>query len=148
MNDPQGEPVEILLIEDNPGDVKLTQHALKSAKVMNRMNVVEDGEAAVEYLTRRGRYAGAVRPDLILLDLNLPKLSGREVLARIKTDDDLKTIPVVILTTSDNDHDVIESYKNYANCYVTKPIDLAQFGKVVRTIEDFWLTIVRLPRKG
>lgn len=142
-----GEPVEILLVEDNPGDIRLTQMALSTAKVLNTMIVIEDGESAIEYLERRGRYATARRPDLILLDLNLPRLSGREVLARIKADDELKTIPVVILTTSENETDILDSYRHYANCYVTKPLDFAQFGKVVRTIEDFWFSIVRLPRR-
>lgn len=141
-----GKNVEILLVEDNPGDVKLTQHALASAKVVNHMSVVEDGEEAIAFLRRQGRFSGEKRPDLILLDLNLPRMSGREVLAEIKADPDLKAIPVVILTTSDDEQDILESYNNYANCYVTKPIDLAQFGKVVKTIEDFWLEIVKLPR--
>ncbi len=148
MMSPQAEPVEILLVEDNPGDIRLTQLALSSAKVLNTMTVIEDGESAIEYLERRGRYTAARRPDLILLDLNLPRMSGREVLARIKSHEVLKTIPVVILTTSENETDILDSYRHYANCYVTKPIDFAQFGKVVRTIEDFWLEIVRLPRRA
>ena len=140
-------PVEILLVEDNPGDVRLTEEALKEAKVHNNLYVAPDGVEALAFLRREGRHAGGVRPDLILLDLNLPRKSGREVLAEIKADDDLKRIPVVVLTTSDAEQDILASYDLHANCYVAKPVDLEQFIKVVQSIEDFWLSIVRLPPK-
>ncbi len=139
--------IEILLVEDNPGDADLAREALADSKLHNMLYVVGDGEAAMEFLQRTGNYADAPRPDLILLDLNLPKKDGREVLAEIKSDDDLKLIPVVILTTSSSDEDILRSYNLHANCYITKPIDLNQFIKVVRSIEDFWLCIVRLPPK-
>ena len=138
-------PIEILMVEDNPGDVRLTQEALKDAKILNTLRVVEDGAAALDYLYRRGDYAHAPRPDLILLDLNLPKKNGREVLEDIKGDESLKLIPVVILTTSHAEEDVVRAYSLHANCYITKPVDFTQFAKIVRTIEDFWLTIVTLP---
>ncbi|MEO5956282.1 MAG: response regulator [Nitrospiraceae bacterium] len=141
-------PVEILLVEDNPGDVRLTIEALKEAKVINKLTVVKDGMEALSLLRRQGPYAHAARPDLILLDLNLPKKDGREVLAEIKTDDNLKRIPVVILTTSQDEQDVLKSYNLYANCYITKPVDLEQFITVVKSIEDFWLGIVVLPKNG
>jgi len=140
--------IEILLVEDNPGDVDLAREALANNKVRNNLSVVGDGEAALACLRRQGKYANAPRPDLILLDLNLPKKDGREVLAEIKADDDLKRIPVVILTTSQAEEDILKSYNLHANCYITKPIDLIQFLKVVQAIEDFWLTIVRLPPKN
>ena len=139
-------PVQILLVEDNPGDVRLTIEALKEAKVINQLTVVKDGIEALLLLRRQGQYAGAARPDLILLDLNLPKKDGREVLAEIKADDKLKQIPVVILTTSQDEQDVLKSYNLYANCYITKPVDLEQFITVVKSIEDFWLGIVVLPK--
>lgn len=146
MNGLQGvRPIEILLVEDNPGDVRLTQEALKDAKILNTLRVVEDGAAALDYLHRRGDYANAPRPDLILLDLNLPKKNGREVLEDIKGDENLKLIPVVILTTSHAEEDVVRAYSLHANCYITKPVDFTQFTKIVRTIEDFWLSIVTLP---
>lgn len=146
MNEMQrGRPIEILMVEDNPGDVRLTQEALKDAKVSNTLRVVEDGVAALDYLHRRGAYVDAPRPDLILLDLNLPKKNGREVLAEIKQDENLKSIPVVILTTSQAEEDVVRAYSLHANCYITKPVDFTQFAKIVRTIEDFWLSIVTLP---
>ena len=138
-------PVEILLVEDNPGDVRLTQEALKESKICNHLSVVTDGVEAVEYLRREGRFAQAVRPDLILLDLNLPRKNGREVLAEIKEDQDLRHIPVVVLTISQDEEDVIKAYNLHANCYIIKPLDLNQFLKVVKSIEDFWLTIVKLP---
>jgi len=141
-------PVEILLVEDNPGDVRLTQEALKESKICNHLSVVTDGVEAVEYLRREGRFAQAVRPDLILLDLNLPRKNGREVLAEIKEDQDLRRIPVVILTISQDEEDVFKAYDLHANCYVTKPLDLNRFLKVVQSIEDFWLTIVKLPPTG
>jgi CheY-like chemotaxis protein len=140
-------PIEILMVEDNPGDVRLTQEALKEGKVWNNLRVVEDGEAALDYLFRRGPYAQATRPDLVLLDLNLPRKDGREVLSVIKTDDVLKTIPVVILTTSQAEEDVARAYNLSANCYISKPVDFQQFIKIIRTIEEFWLTIVTLPPK-
>jgi chemotaxis family two-component system response regulator Rcp1 len=137
--------IEILLVEDNPGDVRLTKEALKEAKVGNNLHVAEDGVEAMRFLRRDGEFATVPRPDLILLDLNLPKKDGREVLEEIKADDTLKTIPVVVLTTSHAEEDVVRSYNLHANCYVTKPVDLDQFIRIVRSIEDFWLTIVRLP---
>ena len=136
---------EILLVEDNPGDVRLTREALKEGKVLNHLNVVDDGVEALAFLRREDKYANAVRPDLILLDLNLPKKDGREVLAEIKADVGLKKIPVVILTTSAAEQDVLKTYDLHANCYITKPVDLEQFIKIVRLIEDFWFTIARLP---
>jgi chemotaxis family two-component system response regulator Rcp1 len=139
-------PVEILLVEDNPGDVRLTKEALKDAKVRNHLNVVMDGAEAMAFLRRQGKHAAAVRPDLILLDLNLPKKNGREVLEEIKKDDSLQHIPVVILTTSQAEQDILESYRLRANAYVTKPVDLEQFLKVVGLIEEFWLEIVKLSR--
>jgi CheY-like chemotaxis protein len=143
-----GKPVEILLVEDNPGDVDLTQEALENSKIRNTLSVAVDGEEAMDFLRRRGKFEAAPRPDLILLDLNMPKKDGREVLAEIKADDDLRRIPVVIMTSSDEEKDVFESYNLHANCYITKPIDLHQFLHVVKAIEDFWLTIVSLPPKG
>jgi chemotaxis family two-component system response regulator Rcp1 len=145
---PFGKPVEILLVEDNPGDVDLTLEALENSKIRNRLSVVNDGEEALAFLHRTGKHAGAPRPDIILLDLNLPKKDGREVLAEIKADDDLKPIPVVILTTSQAEEDIFKSYNLHCNCYITKPFDLHQFLRVVKAIEDFWLTIVRLPPRG
>jgi chemotaxis family two-component system response regulator Rcp1 len=136
---------KILLVEDNPGDVRLTREALKEGKILNELNVVEDGVEALAFLRREGRYADAVRPDLILLDLNLPKKDGREVLQEIKGDGALKKIPVVVLTTSAAERDILKAYDLHANCYITKPVDLEQFMRVVQLIEDFWLTIVKLP---
>ncbi|MEI6775453.1 MAG: response regulator [Chloroflexales bacterium] len=138
-------PIEILLVEDNPGDVRLTKEALRESKVSTRMHVVLDGVQALAFLHREGEYATMPRPDLILLDLNLPKKSGREVLAEIKGNEDLRRIPVVILTTSQAEQDIIETYNLHANAYVNKPVDLDQFIKVVKSIEDFWFEIVRLP---
>ena len=143
-----GKPVEILLVEDNPGDVDLALEALEDSKINNQVSVAGDGEEAMAFLRRTGNHAGAPRPDLILLDLNLPKKDGREVLAEIKADEDLKRIPVVILTSSQTEEDIFRSYNLHANCYITKPIDLHQFIRVVKAIEDFWLTIVSLPPKG
>ena len=140
-----GAPVEILLVEDNPADVRLTQEALKEGKVYNNLHWAKDGVEALEFLHRQGRYADAPRPDIILLDLNLPKKDGREVLQDIKKDDKLKRIPVVILTTSKAEEDVLKSYNLHANCYVTKPVDLEQFIVVVKSIDMFWLTVVTLP---
>jgi len=142
----QGKPVEILLVEDNPGDVRLTIEGLKEGKVKNNLHVVEDGVEALSFLQKEGKYADAVRPDLILLDLNLPKKDGREVLKVIKSDNDLRHIPVVVLTTSKAEQDILKAYSLHANCYITKPVDLDQFISVVESIEDFWFTIVKLPR--
>ena len=138
-------PIEILLVEDNPGDVRLTREALKDGNVTNNLSVVRDGEQAMAFLRRESDYAEAPRPDLILLDLNLPRKDGREVLSEIKADQDLRRIPVVILTTSNHEHDILEAYDLNANCYITKPVDLDQFIGVVRSISSFWLTIVKLP---
>ena len=139
--------IEILLVEDNPGDARLTLEAMREAKVQNRMHVVEDGVEAMEFLRRQGRFADAPRPDLILLDLNLPRKDGRAVLAEVKSDPGLKRIPVVILTTSQAEEDVLRAYDLNANCYVTKPLDLEQFMKIVRLIDEFWVNVVTLPGK-
>jgi two-component system response regulator len=139
-------PVQILLVEDNSGDVRLTIEALKEAKVLNKLMVVKDGVEALSLLRQEGQYAQVTPPDLILLDLNLPKKDGREVLAEIKSDDKLKHIPVVILTTSRDEQDVLKSYNLHANCYISKPVELDQFIRVVKSIEDFWLGIVVLPK--
>ena len=143
----RGRPVEILLVEDNEGDVRLTKEALKEAKVRNNLHVARDGIEAMEFLQRNGKNADAVRPDLILLDLNLPRMDGREVLAQVKADNDLRRIPVVILTTSKDDEDILKTYDLHANCYITKPVGLEQFITVVKSVEDFWLTIVKLPQR-
>jgi CheY-like chemotaxis protein len=140
--------IEILLVEDNPGDAKLAQEALKDSKIQNCLHRAADGAEALDFLRKRGAHAKAPRPDLILLDLNLPKKDGREVLAEIKADPDLKSIPVVILTTSKAEEDIVRTYNLHANCYITKPLDLEQFLKVVKGIEEFWLTIVKLPPNG
>ena len=140
-------PIEILLVEDNPGDARLTQEALRDAKVRNNLHVVLDGVEALAFLRRQGKHAAVPRPDLILLDLNLPKKDGREVLEEIKQDDQLRHIPIVILTTSQAEKDIIESYRLRANAFVTKPVDLEQFLKVVQSIEHFWLEIVKLSRR-
>jgi CheY-like chemotaxis protein len=137
--------IEILLVEDNPDDVLLTEEVLTEAKVKNHLHVVENGEEALDYLYKREEYENVNRPDLILLDLNLPGKDGREVLVEVKENDDLKRIPVVILTTSRAEEDIFKMYQHHANAYITKPVDFDQFIKVVQTIEDFWLTIVRLP---
>ena len=142
-----GKAIDILLVEDNPGDVRLAMEALKESKIRNNIYVVEDGVEAMDFLRRKGKYNDVPRPDLILLDLNLPRKSGREVLAEVKTDDDLKRIPVVVLTVSRDEEDILRAYNLHANCYVTKPIDFEQFIKITRTIEEFWLTIVKLPPK-
>jgi CheY-like chemotaxis protein len=137
--------IEILLVEDNPGDVRLAQEALKEGKVRNRMSVAYDGVEALRFLRREGEYADAPRPDLILLDLNLPRKNGREVIKEIKEDPDLKRIPVVVLTISQNEKDIIDTYNNHANCYIVKPVDFDKFIGVIRAVEDFWLEVVRLP---
>ncbi len=143
----EGKPVEILLIEDNPGDARLAQEAIREAKVHNRLNWVSDGVQAMNYLRKEGQYAKANRPDLILLDLNLPRKDGREVLAEVKSDPHLRLIPIVVLTTSEAEEDILKAYHLNANCYITKPVDLEQFLKIVRSIEDFWLSIVKLPKE-
>jgi CheY-like chemotaxis protein len=141
----KGSVAEILLVEDNPGDVRLTQEALKEGKLANNLNVANDGIEALAYLRGEGEYRDRILPDLILLDLNLPKKDGRAVLAEIKKDDTLMKIPVVILSTSADEADIMKTYKMHANCYITKPVDLQQFIDAVKSIENFWLTIVRLP---
>jgi len=143
-----GKPVEILLVEDNPGDVRLTQEAFKDGKMLNKLHVVEDGMEALAFLKQEGKYTDVPRPELILLDLNLPGKDGRDVLAEIKVDRDLKRIPVVILTTSRSEEDILRSYDLNANCYITKPLELDKFIEIVKSIEDFWLTIVKLPTEG
>jgi two-component system, chemotaxis family, response regulator Rcp1 len=138
-------PIEILLVEDNPADVRLTREALREGKVYNNLHTAQDGEEALRFLRRETPFERRPRPDLILLDLNLPRRDGREVLAAIKDDEDLKLIPVVVLTTSHAEQDIVRSYSLHANCYINKPVDLEQFIKVIAAIEDFWLSIVRLP---
>jgi two-component system, chemotaxis family, response regulator Rcp1 len=138
-------PIEIFLVEDSPGDVRLTREALRDAKVKNSLHVALDGMEAMSFLLQQGKHVNAPRPDLILLDLNLPKKSGREVLEEIKLDPSLKSIPVVILTTSAAEEDILRSYQLHANCYITKPVDLDQFLKVIKTIDNFWVAIVKLP---
>ena len=140
-----GDPIEILLVEDNPGDVRLTREALRDGKIYNNLYVAKDGVEAMAFLRKTGQYAHVPRPDLILLDLNLPRKGGHEVLAEVKTDENLRRIPVVILTTSQAEEDIIKTYNLHVNCYITKPVDLDQFVKIVKSIEDFWLTIVKLP---
>jgi CheY-like chemotaxis protein len=142
---PEHKVIDVLLVEDDPGDVLMTREALADNKVTNRLSVVSDGVAAMEYLRREGEYADAAPPDLVLLDLNLPKMDGREVLAAMKSDDGLCRIPVVVLTTSDAEEDVLRSYSLHANAYVTKPVDFARFIEVVRKIDDFFVSVVRLP---
>ena len=144
-SEPGRKAIDILMVEDNPGDVRLVQEALNDAKVRNPMEVVQDGVEALAFLRRTGQYANAPRPDLILLDLNLPRKDGREVLAEIKADERLRRIPVVVLTSSAAELDILKAYNLHANAYVTKPVDLDQFIKVVKSIEDFWLEIVKLP---
>ncbi len=141
-------PVDILLVEDNPGDVRLTVEALRESKVLANLLVARDGIEALAMLRRESPHADARRPDLILLDLNLPRLDGRQVLETIKADEDLRQIPVVILTTSAAEQDILQAYNLHANCYITKPVDMDQFIRVVQAIDNFWLTIVRLPKVG
>jgi CheY-like chemotaxis protein len=140
-----GTPIEVLLVEDDPGDVLLIQEAFEFNKVHNNLNIVRDGEQALAYLRREGEYAGAARPDLVLLDLNLPRKDGREVLEEVKTDEVLRTIPIVVLTTSEAEEDVLRSYQLHANAYVTKPVDFDRFVSIVRQIDDFFVSVVRLP---
>ncbi len=147
MDNPVGKAIDILLVEDSPGDIRLAQEALKESKVRNKLFVVEDGVEAMAFLRQQGRYAEAPRPDLILLDLNLPRKSGREVLTEIKNDQELRRIPVVVLTVSRAEEDILRSYDNHANCYITKPLDFSQFMEITKSIEQFWLTIVKLPPK-
>jgi CheY-like chemotaxis protein len=142
------QPVDILLVEDSPADVRLTREALKEARVMNQLHVVKDGVAALAFLRHRDEYTDSPRPDLILLDLNLPKKDGREVLAEIKQDEDLKRIPVVVLTTSKAEEDIVNTYNLHANAYITKPVDLTKFFDVIRALEGFWLAVVTLPPPG
>jgi CheY-like chemotaxis protein len=143
--DTESRQIEILLVEDNPGDARLTQEAMRAAKMTNVLHIVEDGEQAMEFLRRRSRFKDAPRPDLILLDLNLPKKDGRAVLAEVKTDPDLRRIPVVVLTTSRSEEDVMQAYDMHANAYVTKPVNLDQFMRIVALIDEFWLKVVTLP---
>ena len=140
--------IHILLIEDNEGDIVLTIEALKEAKINNTIDVVRDGEKAMQFLKKEGEFAGAATPDLVLLDINLPKLDGKEVLAKIKNDEVLKVIPVVMLTTSDSEKDIFESYHNHVNCYITKPVGFQSFIDVIHTIKDFWISIVQLPKNS
>lgn len=147
-NPQDGTPIEVLLVEDDPGDVLMTQEAFEMHKVRNRLTVVSDGAEALSYLRREGRYADAVRPDLILLDLNLPRRDGREVLEEIKKDDELCRIPVVVLTTSAADEDILRSYQLHANAYVTKPVDFEQFISVIRQIDEFFVSVVKLPPRA
>lgn len=146
LHSKQSRPVEVLLVEDNPGDIRLTQEAFKDGRVLVNLTVASDGVEAMEVLNRKGAYANSRRPDLILLDLNLPKKNGREVLVEIKADEYLKRIPVIIMTTSKAEQDIHRAYNLNANCYITKPVELDEFLNVVRSIEDFWLTIVTLPQ--
>jgi CheY-like chemotaxis protein len=145
---PTPAPIEVLLVEDDPGDVLMTQEAFEEHKVRNHLAVVNDGAEAIAYLRREGRYADAPRPDLVLLDLNLPRRDGREVLAEIKTDPHLRQIPVVVLTTSQADEDIVRSYELHANAYVTKPVDFDRFIEVVRQIDDFFVSVVKLPPRA
>ncbi len=141
------EMIRILLVEDNPGDARLTKEVFSDCKVNNRLDIVEDGDAALKFLRKEEPYRDAKTPDLILLDLNLPKKTGQEVLEEVKSDPDLQSIPIVILTTSEAEKDILKTYKLNANCYINKPVDFDQFAKVVKVIEDFWLTVVKLPTK-
>ena len=145
MSPEEGMPISILLVEDNAGDVRLTQEALKEGRVANTLHVVNDGVEALQFLRREGKYSNAPRPDLILLDLNLPRLDGRQVLSEVKKDPELKRIPIVVLTTSKAEEDVLETYDLYANCYIAKPVEFDKFVGVIKMIDQFWLTIVKLP---
>ncbi|MGW6057458.1 response regulator [Streptomyces sp. NPDC055189] len=147
MTTPSPAPVDVLLVEDDPGDELMTREAFEDNKIRNNLHVVRDGEEALDFLYRRGEHVGVPRPDLILLDLNLPKYDGRQVLEKIKSDPDLQDIPVVVLTTSAAEEDILRSYKLHANAYVTKPVDLDQFIAAVRQIDDFFVQVVRLPRR-
>ncbi|MDY6930435.1 MAG: response regulator [Halobacteriota archaeon] len=147
MNEEHLKPIEILLVEDNPGDVRLTQEAFKEGKIKNNLYVAKDGIEAIEFLRHQGEYSDSPRPDLILLDLNMPRKSGKEVLEEVKADEELRRIPVVILTTSKAEEDIFRSYDLHANCFITKPVDMDQFIEVVKFIECFWFTVVRLPTR-
>jgi len=138
--------INILLVEDNEGDILLTMEALKEAKIHNEINVVKDGDAALQYMKKQGKYQDAATPDLVLLDINLPKMDGIEVLENLKNDELLKVIPVVMLTTSDSEKDIFQSYQNHANCYITKPVNFENFMEVIQTIKEFWINIVKLPK--
>jgi CheY-like chemotaxis protein len=140
-------PADILLVEDNPGDVRLLKEAFKDGKIVVNLHVVGDGVEAMAFLRKEGAYAGEPRPDLVLLDLNLPRKDGRQVLAEIKADESLRSIPVVVLTTSSSGEDILKSYDAHANCYITKPVDLVQFVDVIKSLENFWLTLVKLPNQ-
>lgn len=144
----RGKPIEILVVEDNPGDVRLVVEAFKEGKVWNNLTIVEDGVEAMTFLRKEGKYKNVLHPDLIFLDLNLPKKDGREVLKEIKLDENLRRIPVVVLTTSEAEEDIMKTYNYHANCYITKPVDMDKFIKVIKAIDDFWLTIVKLPPNG
>ena len=144
-NEKKTQPIKILLVEDNPGDIRLTKEVFKEGKIRNRMEVVMDGEEAIFYLKKTGKYKDVITPDIILLDLNLPKKDGREVLAEIKADPVLMLIPVIVLTTSESELDILNMYSHHANCYITKPVDFNQFINVIKSIENFWLSIVKLP---
>ena len=146
MRDPM-QPFEILLVEDNPGDVFLTQEAFREGRLSHRLSVVEDGEEAMRFLRREGEHSGAPQPDLILLDLNLPKKEGRELLGEVKMDPELRQIPIIVLTTSGAEQDIARAYKLHENCYLTKPIQMDDFLKTIRSVEEFWLSVVRLPTK-
>ena len=146
MNQDRIEPIVILLVEDNPADARLTAEGLKRAKVLNQLHVVEDGEEAIAFMRREGRFADAPRPDIIFLDLSLPKVDGREVLATVKDDPELAHIPIVVLTSSDADADILKAYQAKANCYVKKPVMFQEFLNTIKLLDDFWLTVVRLPR--
>jgi two-component system, chemotaxis family, response regulator Rcp1 len=148
MTERRVEPINILLVEDNPADARLTAEGLKRAKVLNQLHVVEDGEEAIAFLRREGRWADAPHPDIVFLDLNLPGMDGREVLSIVKEDPALQHIPIVVLTSSDADTDILKAYKAKANCYVKKPVMFQEFIDTIKTIDDFWLTVVRLPRES
>lgn len=139
------DPIHILLVEDNEGDIVLTLEALKEGRLKNEVSVVRDGQEALDFLHRRGAYTEATVPELVLLDLNLPKIDGVEVLQNIKSDPVLRMIPVVVLTTSSSERDIVETYSHHANCYITKPVDLSKFMDVIKVLEDFWISVVRLP---
>jgi chemotaxis family two-component system response regulator Rcp1 len=145
VSDKRGDPVEILLAEDNPGDVRLTEKALEKGKIVNNLHVVNDGVEAMAYLRQEGEYAGKPRPDLMLLDLNMPRMDGQEVLAQMDEEPDLRRIPVVVLTSSEAEEDIVKSYELNANAYLTKPVDFDGFVDVIKSVEDFWLAVVRLP---
>jgi chemotaxis family two-component system response regulator Rcp1 len=147
MNLSETKPIEILLVEDSPSDAALTIEALKQGRIANRLSHVDDGVEALDFLRQHNKYADAPRPDLIMLDLNLPRKDGREVLAEIKNDPDLKIIPIIVLTTSRSDKDILQSYQLNCNCYITKPVDFTHFIEVIKSIENFWLTVVTLPQK-